>query len=235
LRTLAKYIYNRADSIFMRSLESLRFLKELNVSNNIEGVFPDSTLLFEKSINNIPKEKYFILSPSAIMYNLHGEEYINVFISLVKCFSKTYKPVIVCHNFTANGSNSDLAICEKLSLAVAKYEPILYREEMLPSEYKGIFSKAIFCISSRYHVVVGSFSVGIPAIAIGWNHKYNEFLNLYGQGDLNMIFSDKTVNNVIKQVEKLESNEFLKESIKNYNLKLKGIVRDSFDKLKQKI
>jgi len=228
---IAKYIYSKVDSIFMRSNKSLECLRELGIGSNVEGVFPDSTFLLDKSAVDLPGGDYCIFAPSAIMYNLYGDEYINAFSSLVAILAKKYKPVIICHNFTPNGSSSDLVVCDKLYNAASSCTPILYRREMSPSEYKGLFSGAKLCISSRYHVVVGSFSVGVPAIAIGWNHKYDEFLRLYNQQNLNVSFSGLLVDEVLKEVNLLERNNYLKDDINECNLKQKEKVEKSFELL----
>jgi polysaccharide pyruvyl transferase WcaK-like protein len=231
-KNIAKYVYGQASRIFMRSRASEMFLRNLSPKANIEGVFPDCTLMLEKSDAPLISDDYFVLSPSAIMYNLYGDEYINAFVAFVETLAHNYKPVIVCHNFTPNGNSSDLEVCNTLYKAVAKYNPLYFKDEMTPSEYKGIFSKAKFCISSRYHVIVGSFSVGVPAIAIGWNHKYDEFLGLYDKKSLNMEYSKDLVANVLEEISKLERNGFYNDEIKNYNLDFKKSVQNSFNKLK---
>ena len=103
---------------------------------------------------------------------------------------------------------------------------------MKPIEYKKILSGAIFNISSRYHVLVGSFSVGVPCFSLGWSHKYDEFLSLYKLKHLNfamdyVINKEKTPD--IKRA--FARSEELKNVIESKNHSIKEAVNDSFRKL----
>ena len=80
-------------------------------------------------------------------------------------------------------------------------------------------------------MVVGSFNVGVPAIAVGWNHKYDEFLKLYDQQNLNLAFSNLLVDKAMEEVNVFEQNDFLRDDINECNLKLKENVKKSFELL----
>jgi polysaccharide pyruvyl transferase WcaK-like protein len=230
-RMIAKFVYARAHDVFMRSELSLEFLRELSPKVKISGVYPDCTLLLEKSnsVVDAPSEDYFILAPSSIMFNQHGKEYLDTFVALIEKLSAKYKPVIVVHNFTKNDESSDLVLCRELHRLTAAYNPVLIEEELPPSEFKGLFSDAKFSISSRYHVVVGSFSVNTLAFAIGWNHKYEEFLGLHDMKFLNLRFDDALVANVLDQLSHIEEASFYSKEICKRNTDLKGRVKESFD------
>lgn len=230
-RVIAKFIYARAGNVFMRSELSQEFLRELSPKVKITGVYPDCTLLLEKSngVIEVPSEDYFILAPSSIMFNQYGKEYLDTFVVLIEKLSSKYKPVIVVHNFTKNDDSSDLILCRELHRLTAAYNPLLIEKELPPSEFKGIFSEAKFSISSRYHVVVGSFSVNTPAFAIGWNHKYEEFLGLYDMKFLNLRFNDVLVANALEQLNRIEDASFYSKEIRSRNVSLKVRVKESLN------
>jgi polysaccharide pyruvyl transferase WcaK-like protein len=232
-KIISRFVYSHASQVFMRSELSFKYLSDLCASVNIQGVFPDCTLLLEKSTPSIKlkNEDYVVLAPSSIMFNQYGERYLDAFVSLAEKLSKNYTPVIVVHNFTKNGASSDLTLCRKLYDLTANYGAVLLDEELPPSEYKGIFAGAKFSISSRYHVVVGSFSVGTPSFAIGWSHKYEEFLSLYDKTTLNLKFDDDLVNKLIKQLKSVENEKFYSSEINCKNIELKSKAEESFDSM----
>lgn len=228
-KIIAKFVYARAYNVFMRSELSLEFLRELSPKVKVAGVYPDCTLLLEKSKCgiDISDEDYFILAPSAIMFNQHGQEYLNIFVELIEELSVKYRPVIVVHNFTKNDDSSDLVLCRELHRLTVAHDPVLIEAELPPSEFKGIFSGAKFSISSRYHVVVGSFSVNTPAFAIGWNHKYEEFLGLYDMRFLNLRFDGELLANVLGGLKRIEDASFYSKEINKRNIILKLRVKES--------
>jgi colanic acid/amylovoran biosynthesis protein len=48
-----------------------------------------------------------------------------------------------------------------------------------PVQLKGVLGTARLVISSRFHALVGALSQGVPALACGWSHKYEELLRQY--------------------------------------------------------
>ncbi|TQV77029.1 polysaccharide pyruvyl transferase family protein [Aliikangiella marina] len=235
-RILAKYVYKRASSIFMRSEKSRNLLIDLVGDQNIKGPFPDCTLIyppesFSEQFEKLNIEKYFIVSPSAIMYNKYGADYLSKISDVIRGVYKDYTPVVLVHNFTSNDGSSDLKVCNMLVDKVRDCAPVLFDKELPPRELKYILSKSCFTLTSRYHVVVGSLSCNVPSIAIGWSHKYQEFLKLYNLESLNLDFNDKFQKKVLKKLEEFKDNDFYSRSIGQSNVALKSKVKDSFSLL----
>jgi polysaccharide pyruvyl transferase WcaK-like protein len=53
-------------------------------------------------------------------------------------------------------------------------------EDLPPEALKTIISRAHIFIGSRYHSLVASLSTGVPSISVGWSHKYQGLLGLFG-------------------------------------------------------
>lgn len=53
-----------------------------------------------------------------------------------------------------------------------------------PLAIKGRIANARFLVSSRFHSIVGALSSGVPAITLGWAHKYETILQDFGVPEL---------------------------------------------------
>ncbi|WP_253658657.1 MULTISPECIES: polysaccharide pyruvyl transferase family protein [unclassified Vibrio] len=238
-KIFAKLIYRKAEAIFMRSKKSRELLTQTIRSNHIYGPYPDCTLLMKPEENSrIIEEDYFVVSPSAIMYNEYGYEYLSKLAdSIVDINAKSIVPVFLVHNFTSNGETSDKEVTSKLfKLCENKgVKGILKNEELSPAQLKQILNGSLFSLTSRYHVVVGSFSCNTPSISIGWSHKYQEFMDLYNCKHLNLNYGGTLSESVLDAVNELTSNNFFNEEIKAKNNLLKNRAEMSFECLKKTI
>jgi polysaccharide pyruvyl transferase WcaK-like protein len=47
-------------------------------------------------------------------------------------------------------------------------------------ELKAVLGACDAVVSSRYHSLVAALSMGVPCLAVGWHHKYQELFRLFG-------------------------------------------------------
>ena len=81
-------------------------------------------------------------------------------------------PVVLAHNFTANGTRTDAEVCRDLYGWIAAHrECALFVEQRDPAALKGFLFLAEAVITARFHAMVGAVSSGVPSFEIGWNHK----------------------------------------------------------------
>ena len=52
---------------------------------------------------------------------------------------------------------------------------------MNSTQVKKIIAGCEVLVASRYHSCVAALSSGVPVLVVGWHHKYDELLSLYGQ------------------------------------------------------
>ena len=72
----------------------------------------------------------------------------------------------------------DQRLVNDLQKLLGKCLPVLTSDS--PLILKGYLAQACLAISSRFHALVGALSQGVPAIAVGWSHKYDLLLRDYG-------------------------------------------------------
>ena len=62
-----------------------------------------------------------------------------------------------------------------------------------PAAMKGRLGAAELVIASRFHAVLGALSLGTPAVAIGWSHKYRELFVDFGVDDFGLAVTDRAM------------------------------------------
>lgn len=82
-------------------------------------------------------------------------------------------------------------------------ETILFHGPINAEGIYHIISNCDGTITSRFHAMVSSLSIGIPVLVIGWSHKYLEVMNLFGQGDLVIDYKDGGTEKIIHNCKEL--------------------------------
>ena len=133
----------------------------------------------------LPDEKYACLVPNMRVLDRGGEEwrggYINRYVTAAKqCFAHGLKCFIVVHD--ASGHDQQLA--DQLVQELGSDRAEIYTEPH-PRRLKAFIQGAELLVASRFHSVVAALSCGVPAIVLGWAHKYEMLLEDFGVSELN--------------------------------------------------
>ncbi len=216
-KELIKSVADNADLIFPRDRISYQHLTEAvgerqnikiapDFTNLIEGVLPDS---FNKDQNR------FCIVPNYRMIDKtlksESEAYVPFMTMCTQyLIKKGRKPFILIHE----GAN-DLLLADKIKKDTGGGVAII--KESHPLRIKGILGACEGTISSRYHGLVSALSQGVPSLATGWSHKYQELFEDYGFRDglldvsmdevevckrIDLILNDKTRNTIIAEINK---------------------------------
>lgn len=228
---IGRYILSKSEGIFTRSESSFQqVLNNFKINKKrIFGPYPDSTLIYKSDekyeLDALKESKYIVLTPSAIMFSIHGQDYLQLFVNLFDNFSTKYKVLILVHNFSLNTGSSDAILSKELHEKCPG--SFFMNDNISTGNLKSILNRAVFTISSRYHVVVGSISQNVPSIAIGWNPKYESFVRLYDKHNWNIDYGVDTYNQIL---ELTTDKNFLnsREELETHNIKLRQSVLDGF-------
>lgn len=103
-----------------------------------------------------------------------GEAYIPFMVECTKyLLAKKAKPFFLLHE-----GKRDYELMKRISSAVGVNIPIIAEDD--PLKIKGILTSCDGMLGSRFHGLVSALSQGIPAIATGWNYKYEMLFKDYG-------------------------------------------------------
>lgn len=72
----------------------------------------------------------------------------------------------------------DRRIAAELNALLDRPVPLI--DEPSPLVTKAVIGAAELIVSSRFHGLVSALSAGVPALACGWSHKYQELMGDYG-------------------------------------------------------
>jgi colanic acid/amylovoran biosynthesis protein len=71
----------------------------------------------------------------------------------------------------------DVALATQLAANVPHAQMLSFRD---PTQVRRRLAESSVVVSSRYHALVGAMAHGVPALGIGWTHKYQGLFNDFG-------------------------------------------------------
>lgn len=96
-----------------------------------------------------------------------------------------HRVLLVPHVYTPYAPNdNDYELIEQVHAELkAQYAPDQFHmitQDLPPESLKTIISQSHIFIGSRYHSLVAALSSGVPSLSVGWSHKYQGLLGLFG-------------------------------------------------------
>jgi colanic acid/amylovoran biosynthesis protein len=175
-----KIVLDHADLVFAREKISYDYLVDIAGERPNLKIAPDFTNLIE----NIAPENFdnennqFCIVPNYRMVDKtnkkDSESYLPFMTEVTRyAYEKGQKPFILVH-----GDINDLILAEKICDAVNTDIQII--KETNPLKIKGILGASSATLGSRFHGLVSALSQGVPALAVGWSHKYQMLFEDYG-------------------------------------------------------
>jgi colanic acid/amylovoran biosynthesis protein len=118
-----------------------------------------------------------------------------------------------------------------LQKLLGKCVPVLTSDS--PLILKGYLAQACLAISSRFHALVAALSQGVPAIAVGWSHKYNLLLQDYGCPEMLYTLGTpfETLDGLLEQALSESSRAELITRIESAAKRQRELVRDMWHKV----
>jgi polysaccharide pyruvyl transferase WcaK-like protein len=180
LRDGMKVILDGADLVFAREKTSFDFLKDISpdnphikqapdFTNLLEGIPPQNPENYRDKIAIIPNERMLDKTGD------QGPERFRLFLQqAVRLFKEWNQPFCMLLH---EGREKDYALAR--DAVVSLPEAIEIVREPHPLKLKGIVGSCRAVISARYHGLINALSQNVPAMAIGWSHKYEELMADY--------------------------------------------------------
>ncbi|WP_462180700.1 polysaccharide pyruvyl transferase family protein [Pseudoalteromonas gelatinilytica] len=199
--------FSNASLVFAREEPSYKHVTGIVSESSHIVQAPDFTnLLIPPEQNEYTKYKdYLIIIPNSKMQSKKNkdvwwrEHYIDTLAFLVNEAQEANEKVIILNH----SGIEDAILCDKINDLIAK--PCEVIEPKDAKAVKALISNGKLVISSRFHGCVSSLSQGVPCIATGWSHKYQELFNEYAVSD--MLIASGTKNEQLRTLLKVTLNQ----------------------------
>lgn len=128
------------------------------------------------------------LSPSVVLQkkvDARGGDYTAQMIAFVDAMTGAGRKVLLVPHSVRTGTdkthNNDLPLCREISARIQRQEQVLFLDRELDSQVlRFLIGRCRFFVASRFHAMVSSLAMSVPTLVIGWSHKYQEVLEMFG-------------------------------------------------------
>ena len=123
------------------------------------------------------------IAPNMRVYDRFAGEgaengYVRLLIDICRTFIRQTdcNLVVVPHEVREGATHDDCYIARLLDQAVDSDRLHTVQRAHTAAEIKSLIGHFHFLVASRYHTLIAALSLRVPAIALGWSHKYRELL-----------------------------------------------------------
>jgi colanic acid/amylovoran biosynthesis protein len=197
LRSSLLYARDRVSQSFLSGLmgaDAHRIRIAPDIAFLFTGESPQAGLEALKSIGADVKDSRLVgIAPNMRVYErcqgIGAEnEYIQLMIRIAEHCIRAWDAsiILVPHQFCVDkvGRKDDRFLCGLIRLGVSYIDRCFtIRDYISAALAKAIESHLDLMIGSRFHSCVLALSSGVPAVALGWAHKYPELMELVGLSD----------------------------------------------------
>ena len=181
METAFRNVMRRVSRIYARDPISHSYIHSIDRYDSDVRMAPDITIFTDPlQPDFLPTEPYACVVPNARMHDKLDPGVRNQYVPLLARVvehlrSKGIAPYIVVHA----AGNEDLEVARQL-MAISNCEESQIVTEDDPRKLKGFIAEARLLVGSRFHAIVAALSSCIPAISIGWAHKYDALMEDFG-------------------------------------------------------
>lgn len=225
-RFLAKWILPKLSLICARGHVTYDNLAGIGVTENVrlcaDGAFTmeDDPAWIRKIDELAASDSFFTdqvvgLSISSVVQKkctALGIDYPDIMASFVDELNRRGYPVLLIANAARIHSektrNNDLMTGDDIHSRVKN--PALcrwYHEEMDAEQIRALIGKCRYLVASRFHAMIGALEQKVPVLLIGWSHKYQEVLDMFGLGQYAIDFSKLTLEDLLKEFDQFTGAE----------------------------
>ena len=202
VRWAARFLLGRASGLVARGPTTAQHLRHLLPESEVHTL-PDVAFAMntapaasvDAAIATLglgPNEAFCAAGPSAVVDDLMTagatpDAYAHLMARAVDELAELsgLRVLLVPHaRATVRNRQDDLEACEAVLRFVRHRDRLVVARDRFPAPLlKGMVGRAEVAVGSRFHFIVAALGTGVPALAIGWSHKYREMMSMLGQED----------------------------------------------------
>jgi len=203
---------------------SYRYLTDVTGERDYIRQYPDFTNLIDGIVpEEVDSEKPGVaIVPNYRMIDMTDDSASDRYLPfMIRCAERLLelkaRPYVLVHEGV-----EDERLAEQISAASGGI-PIVREDD--PLRIKGILGASDAVVASRYHALVSALSQGVPSVATGWSHKYNELFEDYGfpEGVLSIDDEHARIDAMLNKLVNVESRKEISAQLLRSSARLKAL------------
>jgi colanic acid/amylovoran biosynthesis protein len=180
VRRAAREIFLNSDLVFPRDRISYGNVVDLVGERPYIYQAPDFTNILEgvKLAWMRRREDYFCIIPNYRMIDKvasrTSQNYVPFLVSAIELLTRAGEKAFILNH----EGEEDERLAEEINNKLSTGIEIIKQSD--PLVIKGLIGSSKAVIGSRFHGLVSALSQGVPALAVGWSHKYQMLFEDYG-------------------------------------------------------
>ncbi|MCA0044243.1 polysaccharide pyruvyl transferase family protein [Celeribacter litoreus] len=253
-RSVARFLFRHVHHVFARGKTTRKHISvhapidKTTVAADIAFLYredyaliPDwseklDCLIEKLSIDERPTIAISVSSVVAGILAKSGKSYIDAMADLVEQLNRDGYRIVVfpnaCRTGTSSTRNNDIPIIEGLreKLSVDLSDVHLVTHVVNTAAIRRLLTRADALISSRFHAMVAALSLGTPTLVLGWSHKYEEVMEMFG-GESRFIGTDNMSYDAISEAvaELLEHRDAIKTTYAKHCREVEKLSSSQFE------
>lgn len=226
IRQLSAAAINLSACAYARDKRSYLYMNELEgVDKKKIRIAPDIAYQFEGAAEadamNVLKENGLISEDKhmiGIMPNMQvylrtdgkglENKYVNLLVDMAKYFlyHEGLSVVLIPHQvypFENPDVPDDRFLCDMIRTSLNNVKDVISLTGYYPAEVlKAVIGRMDFVVGSRYHGIIAALSQMVPALVLGWSHKYFELMRDIGTEEYIADYKNLNKDELLALVEK---------------------------------
>ena len=227
-RFLAKWILPKMKLICARGEGTLENLKGIGIEKNVklcaDGAFTmeDDPQIAERVASAAAADHFYDADNKLIGLSISsvvdkkcrkmGIDYRKSMVDFIDYLTgHDYRVLIIANAARINSTkprNNDLLVGDDIFSRVGNPDAVRwYHREMDAEEIREYIGRCRLLVASRFHAMIGALQRKCPVLLIGWSHKYQEVLDMFGLGQYAIDFSQLELSSFIEAFKHFEAEE----------------------------
>lgn len=225
-RLLARFILRRTTRAYARGASTMEQIASVvpagkcEIAADIAFLYKDEYALLPQwsgSLNAVTQtiasapQKTVAISVSSVvdgMARKRGYDYISVISQTIERLVRGGFAVVIfpnaCRENTGSTRNNDLPIVKAIRDCTPAHDQVHYVEHSVNTvAIRCLLQNCDGLLASRFHAMVAGLALGVPTLVLGWSHKYQEVMAMFGAEEFYLNWEEMRADRIVEAIDRL--------------------------------